>query len=167
MSQPWAKLLRHQQCRHRLALTFPFLLGALRQPIGTSFDYEQEAYAALVAFLKCFQIEAPDLSTIRIYTCHDLSQPVASIRAISYHPDYTRWGMSKSEPNPLDVNPPFRSTQALNVSAVAQLLWSHMAASVIESRFSYSRTLKSYHQFDQGDLNFITDAFAYDEENEL
>jgi hypothetical protein len=167
MSQPWVQLLRHQQRRHRLALTFPFLLGALRQPIGAPFESEQEARAALVSLLTCFQNEAPDLSTTRIYTCPDLGQPVASIKTVSYHPSYARWGMSKPELEPLDVDPPYRPAQTPNVSVLAQLLWPHISEPVSESRFSYSRALKSYLHFDQSDLDFIAAALTYDEENEL
>lgn len=167
MSPPWIQLLRHQQRRHRLALTFPFLIGALRQPIGAPFECEQDANAALVSLLGCFRNEAPDLSTTRIYTCPDLGQPVASIRTVSYHASYARWGMSKPEMEPLDVDPPFRPAQSSDPSAVAALLWSYISKPVLESKFSYSRALKSYLHFDQSDLDFVIAALAYDEENEL
>jgi hypothetical protein len=75
--------------------------------------------------------------------------------------------MSQPESRPLDIDPPYRPKQPDDVTSAAELLWPVVSLPIVEAKFAYSRTAKAYRPFGQSDLKFITDALAYDEENEL
>lgn len=166
MTPPWLKLIRHHQRRHRLALTLPFLVGALRQPIGAQFEREQEAYAALVSLLTCFRDEVLNTDAVRIHTCPDLDQPVASITSTRYRSSYAGWKASEPRRLPLDIDPLYRPDPPTDASAAARQLWPRVSSPILEARFSFSRAARSCRPFDENDRKFIVDALAYDEENE-
>src|SRR5882757_4590767 len=96
MTADCMKILHHHQ-RRGVGLTFPFLLGALRNPVGIPFESEEEASAALVALLEQMRDSSTESDYVHIHTCNDLEQPVASVTKRYYHPNYAKWGISKPE----------------------------------------------------------------------
>jgi hypothetical protein len=167
VSPDWLKLIRHHHRRKRLGLTLPFVLGALRQPIGSPFQNNQVAKEALVLLLARFHSESPELTTVRIFTCPDLGLPVVSVNSTQYHPSHARWGISKPEHVPLSIDPPYRPARSDDFQATASLLWPHISMAIGECKFAYSKTSKSFRTFDEADLQFVADALVYDEDNEL
>lgn len=167
MSPPWLKLVRHHHRRRRLGLTLPFLVGALREPIGARFENADEGYAALVSLLARFRDESPESEMARLFTCPELGQPVVSVVSTYYHPSYAAWGLSPPTRTPLSIDPPYRPERPDDLTAAAKLLWSVVSSAIEEGKFAYSRRTGAYREFAEGDRNFIVDALAYDEENEL
>jgi hypothetical protein len=160
------KLLHHHQ-RRGVGLTFPFLLGALRNPVGMHFESEEEASAALVALLDQMRDSSTESDYVHIHTCNDLEQPVASVTKRYYHPNYAKWGISKPEKIDIDIDPPFGEGPSTDIAAAARLLWPVVALPVMDGRFSFSRSTKRHGPFDDADRQFIAEALAYDEENRL
>jgi hypothetical protein len=165
MSAACLKLLYHQQRHKKLALTLPFLTGALRSPIGAHFESEEEVSGALLALLTHLRDDTPHSEFVRIHTCADLNQPVASVSKTYYHPSYAEWCVPK--PPRITIDHPYSPAQASDLSAAVQLLKPIVAVPIVEGRFSYSKKTKTYRPFDESDRQFITDALTYDEENEL
>lgn len=54
-----------------------------------------------------------------------------------------------------------------DVVVAARRLWPVVAVPVLDGRFSFSRSTKSYVPFDDADRQNIAEALAYDEENRL
>jgi hypothetical protein len=53
------------------------------------------------------------------------------------------------------------------MTAVATLLWPVVGRPIVEANFSYSRRLQRYQPFDDADRQFIAEALAFDDENQL
>ncbi len=166
MTADCMKLLHHHQ-RRGVGLTFPFLLGALRNPAGMPFESEEEACAALVAHLEQMRDSSTESDYVHIHACGDIEQPVASATKRHYHPNYTSWGISKPQKIDIDIDPPYGEGPSTDIVVAARRLWPVVAVPVMAGRFSFSRSSKCYGPFNDADRRFIAEALAYDEEDQL
>jgi hypothetical protein len=167
MTPDWLKLLQHQRREGDLALTLPFMIGALRNPIGKVFDDERAARAALDALLTSFLEERSEAGHVHIYTCPALEQPVACLSTIQYRADDLHWGAEPAVPKRLVIDWPYEFKQPTELTTAAAALWSLIGQPIVEARFSFCRRSHSYEAFTATDVRFILDAFTYDEENQL
>lgn len=165
MNPKCLQLLRHQQRRNRLSLTFPFLVGAMRNPTGAPFRVEREARAALDELVQGARDDVTDEYAIRVFRCPDIGQPVMSILTIPNH-DYAFWGATKPTGG-LSVEYPFRPAEPWSASDVVDLIWPEVAGPILQARWSFLREMKTYQPFTSNDLTFIKEAFEFDEDNAL
>jgi hypothetical protein len=146
-------------------LTIPFLLGALRQPIGSSFGGSTEAFDALVILLEKFS-EVPEFGQVAVRMCGDIHQPVASLTIWHWQPSYLEWGVQRPDGG-LILDAPYRGSDPHDLKSAAGLLWEPVGAPIGEGKFSYSRDSKSYLSFGANDLQFIDDALTFNEDDQL
>ena len=166
MSPLWFRLIAHQQRRHKLALTIPFLIGAARQPIGSKFESEALALDAVRDLLRNLEDEAPGTHTVSITVCPTLLQPVVSTMATHYHAAHAKWGVKDpATTSRLRVATPYRTPDQANAEYTVDTLWSQLRVPLTEGLFLFYD--KAYHAFGTEDEKFIADALAYDQDNEL
>jgi hypothetical protein len=167
MTADCLKLLHHQQRRHRLALTLPFLVGALRRPVGTPFEGDEDAWTALATLLAQLRDAVQEESEyVRVFRCPDLRQPVASITKTYYYAGHAKWGVPKPTTK-IFFEPPYRPEPPEDVAAAAKLLWPVVSLAVLGGRFAYSKSANRYEPFGAAERQFISDALGYDEDNQL
>ncbi len=85
MEERWFRLLTYwQKSEWRHALSFPFLIGALRTPIGAPLGSEETARPNLGGLLDAVRNHNSDGYYLHIYRCPDLAQLV--LRQVSGSP---------------------------------------------------------------------------------
>jgi hypothetical protein len=159
------KLIRHHHRRSGLGLTLPFIVGAVQKPVGLSFVDESAAYVAFRKLLSHMEQEVSESDFVHIFKCPKLGQPVATVTPTYYHPNHASWGVSP--PPRLLISDPYRSDRPQDIDRTSQLLWAVVSAPIAEARFGYSHETRAYVPFDDADRQFIADALAYDEDNQL
>ena len=87
MDERWFRLLTHwQKNEWRHALTIPFLIGALRTPIGAPLDSEEVALSALRTLLNAVRDHCSEYYYLHIYRCPNLSKLVLrQVNGSPYH----------------------------------------------------------------------------------
>ena len=164
MSPPSFKLIAHHQRSHNLALTLPFLIGALGEPPGQAFTDEPSAEQALLALLVQLRDQTPESHLARLFQCPKLKQPVVSVTSSFYSPSYAAWGIEPPAGTRLHIDARYQGSSNTVDSAVEQL-WQEMKMPLMGGRFSFRNG--AYRSFDESDKVFIASALSHDEENEL
>jgi hypothetical protein len=161
----WLKLLLLNNQRIRFGLTFPFLVGALREPPGAVTDTNVAA-GELKRLLVSMRDDTPESYTIRIAECDRLHQPVAAPIPGGYGagvgfaaiPSPTNGRVS------LYVSEQYLPGASRGIDAVSNSLWIKSATTISERRFSFNDG--AFQRFDDRDLAFIREALTmvYDDE---
>lgn len=162
MLPSWLKLLLLNK---RFGLTFPFLIGALREPPGAT-TVADTARDELTKLLKSMRDDTPASHVIRIAECDRLHQPVAAPIPRGYSPGvgFTAIPSRTSERVSLYVSKQYLVGVLQSIDAVSDSLWNVIAAPVAERHFSFYEG--AFHRFDDRDLGFIRDALAMADEDE-
>jgi hypothetical protein len=165
MRPAWLKLLLLNNQRIRFGLTFPFLVGALREPPGAATD-TNVAEGELKRLLVSMRDETPESYAIRISECDRLHQPVAAqIPGV-----YSAGVGFAAIPSPtngrvsLYVSEQYLLGAPRGIDAVSNPLWTMSATAISERHFSFHDG--SFHGFDDRDLGFIREALAMADEDE-
>ena len=72
----WLKLLRANNNNRGYGLTLPFVIGAMRTPVGSAVTDESNNIAEVKALLSSIKENTPDTSYISLTVCDRLRQPV-------------------------------------------------------------------------------------------
>jgi|SRR5882762_1452605 len=167
MAPPWLQLVRRRQRVGGLALTLPFLVGALRNPPGAPFADKAASYGGLLSLLEQMRDQAPESHYVHVYECDRLRQPVVSITPTFYSPSAVDWGIATPSGREcrLYIAPKYQSADSGAIGAVAGKLWEMLSSALVEGRFSFRSG--SYQPFNGEDKRFVADALLHDQDNEF
>jgi hypothetical protein len=159
----WFKLLEYHR-RDRLGLTLPFLIGALRTPPGARVTDEDVSIKELQSLLESMRDETPDSYYIRIMTCNNLGQPVATPGPSRYRQGSVDRQLFSSKRNIcfLYAEPTYLPDEKRGIASLLESLWDHTAQPIRESRFSFRNG--KFDAFSESDLRFIREALSTSED---
>jgi len=160
MSERWFQVLSYwQDVEFRHSLTFPFLIGALRDPAGATLGYEGKGFSELQQLVKSMQSHQASDHILHVYRCSDRDKLVVTRVAAEHGPSYGR---------PI---PPSGGGRAVlfashegsggggtTADALISAIWSECADAVDQGRFSCRG--KIFQEFDANELKFIHAALA-------
>lgn len=156
MLPAWLQLLRQYRQERRFNLTFSFLLGASRQPVGEIVS-EETSLAELQSMLVSMR-DFERKESVHVFKCYELGQPVAGFDQ--------RNGQEEPLVSPvaqvtlLYVQGQYLQGDVPGIDIVARNLWQVYRQPVNEGLFSYSRDDEAFHPFIADDLAFIERAMS-------
>ena len=161
MDERWFLLLSYwQNNEFRHALTFPFLIGALRIPVGDKNKFGDSARAELEALVNVMRSHHANGYFHHVYRCPDLGQlvirkvvnspPPPFAVAISTSQTNVLPGLYVSNSVPLDKSSPFTSLVAT--------IWNETASAIEEGNFSCRG--QQFAAFNDGEIQVIRKALA-------
>jgi hypothetical protein len=134
----WFKLIAHQQRQHKLSLTFPFILRALRNPVGQAFASEDAALDAMRDLAGRLEVEVPDSHFVTISKCPTLGEPTVTVASMYYHESYAMWGIPKpSHTQKLRVASPYLRLGETGLECVIHRLWDPTRTPLMSACFSF------------------------------
>lgn len=160
MTERWFQLLSYWQDREfRHSLTFPFLIGALRCPVGATRGYENSGLDELKTLIHSMQSHQAADHVLHIYRCGDRDKLVITRVLETNAPPYATAippvaaGATTALYASFDKNPGSSPASSL-ISAI----WNECSAAVEEGLFSCRGKL--FQPFDADELKFIQNALA-------
>lgn len=163
MKPAWFKLLEYHR-RNRLGLTLPFSIGALRTPSGAAVTDERASLDELRSLIESMRDETPDSYYIRIMTCSNLGQPVATPGPSRYRQgsvDRELFSMKRNMCS-LYIEPTYLPDEKRGIASLLECLWSHAGQPIHERRFSFRDG--RFDTFSDGDFRFIREALSASED---
>jgi hypothetical protein len=160
MSGNWVRLLWHwTDVEFRHSLTFPFFIGALRSPVGSSDASEAEARQEVESLVnEIAEFQADDV-ILHIYRCPTLGQLVLSrVAGAAQPPRAIPIHRSNGSQSRVYVSDVAEIAQPAQVSAIAEAIWSESAEAILRGNFSCNGG--RFSPFSQYDLNIISRAFT-------
>ena len=163
MKSAWFKLLEYHR-RNRLGLTLPFLIGALRTPPGATVADAGVSIGELRRLLESMRDETPDSYYIRIMTCNNLGQPVATPGPSRYRQGTVDREIfsTKRDMCSLYIEPTYLPDEQRGFASLLECLWSHSAQPILERRFSFRNG--TFDAFSEDDRRFIQEALSASED---
>jgi hypothetical protein len=140
MIQFWLKLLRAHNKNRGYGLTLPFLVGALRIPIGSVVVDEKQNIDDVKNLLLSMRDNTPDTSYVSVTECDRLHQPVFAESSSYYTPPdvYTRIATLNSGKCFLYVAPNILPNEKQSVEELLDKLWKINGDSILRGTFSFS-----------------------------
>lgn len=164
MDEKWFRVLTYWQ-KHEMkhALTIPFLIGALRKPVGAPFDSENAARSAFEALMGAVRNHHADGYHLYIYRCPDRKQLVlrqvsGSASMKSVYQDVVPIPTSSEGESVLhasDAVPPSSSTP---FDDLLRTIWCDCGEAIQLGEFSCRG--HNYYQFNDYELKIIRAALA-------
>jgi len=157
MLPAWLQILRQYRQEGRANLTFSFLLGASRQPVGKIVS-EEVSLGELQAMLTSMR-DFERAERVHVLKCADLGQPVAGLG--NQLSSSEKPLISLMAPNPqLYAEWRYLQGDVPSIDILARHLWQVFRQPVNEGRFSYSSEDEAFHPFSPSDLAFIERAMS-------
>jgi hypothetical protein len=160
----WFKLLKYQQARGRTGLTPSFLIGAFRLSHARQEMSDTEAYGELAGLLVSLRDKVPDAYSVVIKVCNDLNfpKPIAALYAREHEwADCESVADHSGKPSPLWLESQYFAKKKRTIESAAEGLWKRFDTHLISGEFSFRDG--KYAPFNEEDLKFIEDAYAYKE----
>jgi hypothetical protein len=161
MDERWITLLEHwQNHKFRHSLTFPFIIGALRHPVGSKNVSDMSSHDELRKLIDVMRSHVADGYYYNIYRCPDLGQLVVR-KVVNSNPPHIAIAI-----HPIDssVNPSLFVSDGLEkgctspFDSIVEVIWNE-AGSAIESG-NFSCHGKTFGEFSEYDLKVISNALA-------
>lgn len=133
----WLKLLRAHKS---YGLTLPFLVGAMRTPVGSVVADENKSIVEVKGLLSSMRDETPDTSYISLTVCDRLHQPVFSECSKYFTPSdfYARIPMLDGKKCFLYVSQSILLRDKENVEDLLGALWQRNGDAILQGKFSHS-----------------------------
>jgi len=154
MHPTWFKLLIYYRYRgpkygfSSYGLTFPFLIGALRVPVGSSVCTIEENKIEILSLLNSMRDETPNDYNIHITKC-DRVGVVASP---------SKGGLKHPTTGSIFSTHQYLTDEERGVNSIADSIWNECGQQIIQGNFSnHSRTFSN---FTDPDLQLINDALS-------
>lgn len=163
----WLKLLRTNNNNRGYGLTLPFVIGAMRTPVGSVVTDESNNIAEVKALLSSIKEDTPDTSYISLTVCDRLRQPVfAEGSSFFTMPEmYARLTESNSGRNDFYIAPEIMSRENESIENLARLLWERNGGAIMQGNFSYSNG--AFTKYSERDLALISSAVSLADEEEV
>ncbi len=161
MDERWIRVLNHwQEHELRHALTFPFLVGALRTPVGAKTGSEGDVRSEIEALVDAMQSHRANGYLHHVYRCPDRGQLVVTKVIGSSPPPYAipiRTAQADAAPSlyasdgvPANTPSPFASLVAT--------IWNEVGSAIECGHFSCRGTM--FAAFNENELRIISAALA-------
>ncbi len=161
MDERWIRVLSYwQEHELRHALTFPFLVGALRTPVGAKTGFGDDARRELEALVDAMRSHRANGYVHHVYRCPDRRQLVVTKVIGSSPPPYAvpiRTGQAGAAPSLYASNGVPANTTAPFASLVATI-WNEGGSAIECGHFSCRGTL--FAAFNQDEFRIIRAALA-------
>ena len=155
MNKPnWQKLIETHVEGNGIALTIPFVIGALRGPDNNSPMTPQQASFSIARLVESLSDDHADTESVWIYRCGDLGgQPAVKM---IYSKDDIPVGANILESDDgkmpkLLVSDIFTDNGPFEIEKLVDTLAIELSGALCEARFSYTRN-KGYQQFTAQDI---------------
>lgn len=159
MPPKWARLIRQHHAEGHLGLTIPFLIGAVRDPLG-GVSSEDRSFVELYTLLQSMRDEtAGDGRTALIFECQNLLEPVVTL---STGPQGDRILGPSGATAKLYVGPWFETDAVIDFAWLFENLWDRYRQPLAANAFSFRRRTRQFEAFDANDVAFIARALEVD-----
>ena len=161
MAERWYKLLSNWQDKQlRHSLTFPFLIGALRVPIGAVDGHADTGLKEVEELIDAIRLYKAVGHVFHVYPCGDRNKLVITRVNGKTGP----WGAAAIPPDErgrsavLFASPPGSSKANTTVESLVSAIWTEGGAAIDQGLFSCRGT--QFQPFDKIELRFIQSALA-------
>jgi hypothetical protein len=161
----WLKLLRANNKNRGYGLTLPFLIGAMRTPVGSVVVGKEQNMADAEHLLESIRDNTPNTSYISLTVCDRLHQPVFAECSIYFMPPdlHARIPKMDSEGCFLYVAPNILSQGENRIEDLLETLWKVNGDAILEGAFSFSNG--AFAKYSDKDFALISSA-EHIQENE-
>jgi hypothetical protein len=161
----WLKLIRTHNKNGGHGLTLPFLVGALRNPVGTIIEDEKENIKDALSLLVSIRDETPDTSYISLTVCPGLQQPVFH-EGLNTPLDTTLTKVPKLDNIEccLYVSASILPNGKQSVEDLMDSLWQVSSAEIVGGKFSFANG--NFMNFTDKDYQLIKDAHTIEDEHD-
>ena len=162
MNLDWLKLIQAHKARGGLGLTLPFLLGALRHPIGSHTDNALENQKGILNLLASMRDQTPSDTYVSLTICDRLNEPVFTTGSSkTKQPEsYARLVIPETNNCHLYVTGAFLSSGPQPAESLLEKLWERHGNEVMEGRFSWYKG--QFRPYIAEDISFITRALHHE-----
>lgn len=158
MAERWYRLLSSwQDNEFRHSLTFPFIIGALRNPVGATEGYENAGLGELRTLVDDIRSHQAADYVLHIYHCGDRDKLVlARIRGFSAPPAAVAIPSANSDKPTLFASCSLKKKEP--VSSLIAAIWRESSSAVEKGLFSVRG--RRFQTFNDDELRFIYKALA-------
>jgi hypothetical protein len=136
----WLKLLRAHNKNRGYGLTLPFLIGAMRTPVGSVVVDKEQNMADVEQLFESIRDNTPDTSYISLTVCDRLHQPVFAESSSYFTPPelHARIPKLDGEECFLYVAPIILPQEKNRIEDLLEVLWKVSGDAILEGAFSFS-----------------------------
>jgi hypothetical protein len=160
MDDLWLRILSYWQDREfKHSLTFPFLIGALREPVGSTHGYENTAQAELEELIDAIRSHDAADYILHVYRCGDRDKLVITrVRSTVPPPFVVPIPTVVAGKSPVLFSTAAAATPDAPVSSLVESIWREGGAAIEQGLFSCRGQL--FQPFDEHELKVIRAALA-------
>ena len=159
MSEGWFKLLTYWQDHEgRQTLTFPFMLGALRIPVGSALGLENVAHTELSELLDSIVSHKATDHFLHIYRCENLDKLVLHKIKGSDSPPPGAIPIAKRSGEQNVLFATIASDDKLSQDSLLSILWAEGGQAILQGNFSCRGKL--FQKFNAQEIALIARALA-------
>jgi len=160
MDDRWFRILSYWQ-DHELkhSLTFPFLIGALRKPVGSTCGHENRARAELEELLDAIRSHATNDYIFNVYRCGDRDKLVITrVRGTTPPPFAVAIAPVAARKSPVLFSTAEAAIPDAPAVSLVESIWREGSNAIEQGLFSCRGRL--FQQFDEYELKVIRAALA-------
>lgn len=158
MTPFWLKLLREYRKNRGYGLALPFLVGAMRIPVGSVVADKNNNIAEVIKLLSSMRDETPDTSYISLTVCDRLHQPVFVECSRYFKPSasYARIPTLDGNKCFLYVAQQILPCDKQSVEDLREALWQRNGDAILQGCFSHNKG--TFTKYSANDLALISSA---------
>ncbi|WP_136246941.1 hypothetical protein [Halomonas borealis] len=159
MAPKWEKMINYwQDVQFRHALTFSFIVGSQREPIGSKYGSEEEPQSDIASILSQASSSKRTGLHYKIYRCPDLDRLVLR-KVVDSPPNGIALPSASGKKNSnLYVSDVFGDSNAASIEALTEEIWRESGQAIIEGKYSCrGQASDSYSEYE---VNIIKRAMA-------
>jgi hypothetical protein len=160
MDDRWFRILSYwQDHEHKHSLTFPFLIGALREPVGSTRGYENGARAELEELIDAIRSHAAADYILNVYRCGDRDKLVITrVRGTMPPPFAVAIPPVAAGESPVLFSSAEAATTNVPIASLVEAIWREGSDAIEQGLFSCRGRL--FQPFDEHELKVIRAALV-------
>ena len=157
----WFRLVNYYNEEVSYAPTIPFVLGAIRTPIGKPAEDENDCIDELRKLIQSVIEDTPEGYVIQLHRCGQIGEPVLvpcldRLMCIPGNPLSSK----RQERVTVLADDEFVSSGLDELEAIVEILWEELGDAILDRRFSFSRRTGEYRKYNDRDFEIIRDTFG-------
>jgi hypothetical protein len=135
----WFRLVLHYSESVSYAPTIPFVVGALRNPVGSPINDEEKCVKELKDLLTSVIEEAPAGYFLQLHRCKQIHQPVLAPFVEAYHIPGNPVFSTTQNRQTLVMDDEFVDDEPSPAVSIAEILWDELGETILYGRFSFGK----------------------------
>lgn len=159
MTLKWEKMIDYwQDVQMRHALTFPFIIGSQREPIGSKYSAEEDPKDDIASLIVQASSSKRTNLHYKIYRCPDLDKLVIRRVVNSLPNGIAIPDVLDNKSSSLYVSDVFEENDSASIESLVQKIWSESGQAIMQGK--YSCRSQTYGEYSDYEVNTIKKAMA-------